>query len=54
MEVEVEENSFEILPNVFYVRGACSQRLKFAVQYGKKRGTTDNAYLVKVSMKELL
>jgi hypothetical protein len=30
------------------LRGVCNERLKFAIEYGNKRGTTENTYVVKV------
>ena len=30
------------------MRGICNERLKIDVEYGLKRGTTDNSYLIKV------
>jgi len=33
---------------VVMLRGVCNERLKFAIEYGNKRGTTENTYVVKV------
>jgi hypothetical protein len=30
------------------LRGVCNQRLKFEIEYGLKRGTTNNTYVIKV------
>jgi hypothetical protein len=30
------------------LRGVCNERLKFEIEYGLKRGTTDNSYIVRV------
>ncbi|CAD7701125.1 unnamed protein product [Ostreobium quekettii] len=46
------ESVLEVTDNVFCVRGTCTERLKFEVQYGLKRGTADNSYLIKGNSKE--
>ena len=33
---------------VTMLRGVCNERLKFEIEYGLRRGTTDNSYIVKV------
>ena len=33
---------------VTVLRGICNERLKFEIEYGLKRGTTDNSYIVQV------
>ena len=38
--------SDEISPGVNLVRCACRERLKFEVEYGMQRGSTDNSYVV--------
>lgn len=30
------------------LRGVCNQRFKFEVEYGLKRGTSDNCYVTRV------
>ena len=30
------------------LRGTCSTQLKFEIEYGMKRGTSDNSYVLKV------
>ena len=30
------------------LRGTCSTQLKFEIEYGMKRGTSDNSYLIQV------
>jgi hypothetical protein len=48
--VDVEYSVVEMVPNVKQLRGSCrAERLKYEVEYGLKRGTTDNSYLVQVS-----
>ncbi|GLC37163.1 hypothetical protein PLESTB_000986800 [Pleodorina starrii] len=45
--VDVEYEVLSVAPNVKMLRGVCrSERLKYEVEYGLKRGTTDNSYLV--------
>ncbi|GFR44040.1 hypothetical protein Agub_g5200 [Astrephomene gubernaculifera] len=45
--VEVEYDTFQVAPNVQLLRGSCrAERLKYEVEYGLKRGTTDNSYLI--------
>lgn len=39
----------ELLDGTVAVRGNVKERFKFEVEYGKKRGTTDNSYIVKGS-----
>lgn len=34
---------------VTVLRGVCNERLKFEVEYGLRRGTTDNSYVFKVA-----
>ncbi len=33
---------------VTMLRGVCNGRFKFAIEYGNKRGTTENTYVIKV------
>ncbi|GMH33349.1 hypothetical protein BSKO_01183 [Bryopsis sp. KO-2023] len=51
-DVEGKEDVFEVAPGVLCFRATCRQRLKFAIQYGLQRGTTDNSYLVKGDSRE--
>lgn len=49
---DVEVDGVEVLElakGVRVLRGICSKRLKFDIEFSRKRGTTDNCYLVKVS-----
>ncbi len=51
-DVEVDGvDVLELARDVQILRGVCSQRLKFDIEFSRKRGTTDNCYLVKVSIK---
>lgn len=43
----VDEELLALTDNVSVIRGTCDKRLKFEVEYGMKRGTTDNSYLVR-------
>jgi len=43
---------FEISPGIFAVRCSCTERVKYEVEYGLKRGTTDNSYLIKGDTRE--
>ena len=55
-EPKVEVDGVDVIPltkNVTLLRGTCSSRLKFEIEYGRKRGTTDNSYLVKVIAQRL-
>lgn len=48
-EVEVDGvDRLELAQNVTMLRGVCSKRLKFDIEFSRKRGTTDNCYLIKV------
>ena len=38
----------QITKNVTLLRGVCSKRLKYEIEYSRKRGTTDNSYILKV------
>ena len=40
--------------SVTMLRGVCNERLKFEIEYGLKRGTTDNSYIVRVRPVALL
>jgi hypothetical protein len=49
-EVEVDGvDAVKVKGNITVLRGICSKRLKFDIEYSRKRGTTDNTYLVKVA-----
>ena len=39
-----------ISKSVTLLRGICNERLKIDIEYGLKRGTTDNSYLVRVRL----
>ena len=44
----VEETLVHVNDDVACLRGTCIDRLKFEVEFGLKRGTSDNSYLIKV------
>ncbi|GIL84269.1 hypothetical protein Vretimale_15926 [Volvox reticuliferus] len=45
--VVVDYSIYTVAPNVKMLRGTCRcERLKYEVEYGMKRGTTDNSYLI--------
>lgn len=48
MEVDGVD-ALRVTESITVLRGVCSKRLKFDIEYSRKRGTTDNTYLVKVS-----
>lgn len=39
--------TFEVASEIFALQCSCVERLKFEVEYGLKRGTTENAYVIK-------
>ena len=41
-------DTLAVAKNVVLLRGVCSKRLKFDIEFSRKRGTTDNSYLLKV------
>ena len=43
---------FEVSSELVAIRSSCLERLKFEVEYGRKRGTTENAYLLKGATRE--
>ena len=48
---KVKTEGVEAVPlndRVTMLRGVCNERLKFEIEYGLRRGTTDNSYIVKV------
>ena len=48
-KVKVEGyQAVSLTKTVTAMRGICNERLKIDVEYGLKRGTTDNSYLIKV------
>ena len=48
-KVKVDEvQVLPVTPHVTAFRSIATQRLKFEIEYGLKRGTTDNSYLVQV------
>ena len=52
-DAEVEVDGVDTLPlakDITVLRGVCSERLKFDIEFSRKRGTTDNCYIVKVSL----
>lgn len=52
-EVEIDGvKVLELAKDVRVLRGICSKRLKFDIEFSRKRGTTDNIYLVKVSTRK--
>lgn len=42
--------ALSVAPGVSLLRASCTERLKYEVEYGLKRGSTDNAYLVSVGL----
>ena len=50
-EVEVEGvHALKVSQGITVLRGICNNRLKFDIEYSRKRGTTDNTYLIKVKL----
>ena len=47
METEGVE-AVRLSPSITMLRGVCNGRFKFAIEYGNKRGTTENIYVIKV------
>ena len=48
-EVEVDGvQTLKLSERVTLLRGICNDRFKFEVEYGLKRGTSDNCYVVRV------
>jgi hypothetical protein len=48
-EIKVDSvSTHQVVPGVHQIRGNCSVRLKYEVEYALKRGTTDNAYMLQV------
>lgn len=48
-EVTIDSvTSHQVIPGLHLIRGTCTQRFKYEVEYNMKRGTTDNSYLLKV------
>ena len=39
-----------ISKSVTLLRGVCNERLKIDIEYGLRRGTTDNSYLIRVCL----
>lgn len=51
-ETEVKVDGVDILEianGICLFRGVCTERLKFDIEFSRKRGTTDNCYLIKVT-----
>lgn len=46
------EQALALTKTVTLLRGICNNRLKFHIEYGLKRGTTENCYVIKVGLKE--
>jgi flavorubredoxin len=45
----VKIEGVQVLPvvkGITCLRGVCTERLKYEIEYGLKRGTTDNSYLI--------
>lgn len=40
--------ALRIAKDMYCLRGSCKERLKYEIEYGQKRGTTENSYLIKV------
>ena len=49
MEVEGVQ-ALKVSQGITVLRGICNNRLKFDIEYSRKRGTTDNTYLIKVRL----
>lgn len=47
METEGVE-AVRLSQSITLLRGVCNGRFKFAIEYGNKRGTTENTYVIKV------
>lgn len=50
-EEKIKVDEVQVTPVTKHVtafRSICTQRLKFEIEYGLKRGTTDNSYLIQV------
>ncbi len=48
-DVEVDGvHALKLTERVTLLRGICNDRFKFEVEYGLKRGTSDNCYVVRV------
>ena len=47
METEGVE-TVRLSQSITLLRGVCNGRFKFAIEYGNKRGTTENTYVIKV------
>ena len=41
-------HALKLTERVTLLRGICNDRFKFEVEYGLKRGTSDNCYVVRV------
>lgn len=50
--VDVSTVALPVADRVECLRNVCNQRLKFEVEYGLKRGTTDNTYVLLVRLLE--
>lgn len=48
--VDVVTVALPVVDGVICLRNVCNQRLKFEVEYGLKRGTTDNTYAMAVCL----
>lgn len=46
METEGVE-TVRLSQSIIMLRGVCNGRFKFAIEYGNKRGTTENTYVIK-------
>lgn len=52
-EDKIKVDEVQVTPVTQHVtafRAICTQRLKFEIEYGLKRGTTDNCYLIQVCL----
>lgn len=50
-EDKIKVDEVQVTPVTKHVttfRSICTQRLKFEIEYGLKRGTTDNCYVIQV------
>ncbi|GAX73888.1 hypothetical protein CEUSTIGMA_g1338.t1 [Chlamydomonas eustigma] len=54
-EINIDSvSTHQVIPGVHQIRGNCSVRLKYEVEYALKRGTTDNAYMLQANDSSIL
>ena len=47
-------STIPLCKDVYLLRGSCSERLKYEVEYSLKKGSTDNCYVIKAPNSTLL